>query len=167
MAATSSWPRTTLRRPGYPDLGLRVSDAERTDIADRLAHHYGEGRLDITEFDERVTRAMSAKTVGDFQGLFDDLPDVPRTPVGTLASAVNAAGTPAAGSRADRGIRDRARRQRRRGRRRGLARMVLMAVLVIVAASIAWHAVTNWIGPVMWLAILAAIILIVSRVRRR
>jgi len=160
MAATSSWPRATLRRPGYPDPGLRVSDAERADIADRLARHYGEGRLDISEFDERVTRAMSAKTVGDFQGLFDDLPD-------TLASTANAAAAPPSSrSRAsDRGIRDRARRQRGRGR--GLARMVLMAVLVIVAATVAWHAVTSWIGPIMWLAILAAVILIVSRVRRR
>jgi hypothetical protein len=160
-ASTSSRPRATLRRSGYPDPGIRVSDAERADIADRLARHYGDGRLDIAEFDERVTRAMSAKTVGDFQGLFNDLPDLPGTQAGTLAGTAKTGtgklpGTsPAA-----------ARRQRRRGRRRGLARMVLMAVLVIVAATIALHAVTSWIAPVVWLAILAAVVLIVSRVRR-
>jgi len=145
---------------------MRVSDAERADITDRLARHYGEGRLDMAEFDERVTRAMAAKTVGDFQGIFDDLPDLPGSPAGTLASTASPAGaSPAASRRArDRGAR--ARRPRPRGRR-GLTRTVLMAVLVIVAAAIAWHAVTNWIAPLMWLAILAAIIVIVSRVRRR
>jgi hypothetical protein len=146
--------RPTRRRLGYPSQGLRVSDAERADIADRLARHYGEGRLDITEFDERVTRAMSAKTAGDFHGLFDDLPNL----------ADDAPGAASTGSHRETGSRTRPQRRRRR---RGLARLVLMAVLVIVAASIAWHAVTSWIAPVMWLAILAAIIVIVSKVRRR
>jgi hypothetical protein len=147
---------------------LRVSDAERADVTDRLARHYGEGRLDMAEFDQRVTRAVSAKTVGDFQGLFDDLPDLPRTPTGTLAGPANAGAPPtsAAGSgAARRPAGHQTRRQRRR--RRGLTRLVLMSVLVIVAATIAWHALTTWIAPVIWLAILAGILLIVSRVRRR
>ena len=33
-------------RYGYTDQRLRVSDAERTEVADRLAAHFGEGRLD-------------------------------------------------------------------------------------------------------------------------
>ncbi|MCW2930631.1 MAG: hypothetical protein JWM19_1593 [Actinomycetia bacterium] len=44
---------------------LRVCDADRGAVADLLARHYGDGRLDETEFDERVTRAMAAKTGGD------------------------------------------------------------------------------------------------------
>jgi Domain of unknown function (DUF1707) len=55
---------------------LRASDAERADVADRLSKHYGDGRLDQAEFNERMERAMNAKTHGDFGGLFADLPDL-------------------------------------------------------------------------------------------
>jgi len=58
----------------YSDQHLRVSDAERQAVTDRLAEHFGDGRLDQAEFDERVGRAMSAKTRADLNGLFDDLP---------------------------------------------------------------------------------------------
>jgi DUF1707 SHOCT-like domain len=59
----------------YSDEHLRVSDAERQAVADRLAEHFGDGRLDQAEFDERVGRAMSAKTRADLGGLFADLPE--------------------------------------------------------------------------------------------
>jgi Domain of unknown function (DUF1707) len=59
----------------YSDQHMRVSDAERQAVTDRLAEHFGEGRLDQAEFDERVGRAMSAKTRADLNGLFDDLPE--------------------------------------------------------------------------------------------
>ena len=59
----------------YSDQHLRVSDAERQEVADRLGEHFAEGRLDQAEFDERAGRAMSAKTRADLSGLFDDLPD--------------------------------------------------------------------------------------------
>jgi hypothetical protein len=62
-------------RYGYTDQHLRVSDAERAEVADRLAAHFGEGRLTQAEFDERAGQAMNAKTRGDLRGLFDDLPD--------------------------------------------------------------------------------------------
>src|SRR5262249_39141960 len=63
------------RRIRYSDQHIRVSDAERNAVAEQLGAHYGDGRLDQAEFDERVTRAMAAKTRGDLDGLFDDLPD--------------------------------------------------------------------------------------------
>ena len=44
---------------------MRVSDAERQAVVDRLAEHFADGRLDHAEFDERVGRAMSAKTQAD------------------------------------------------------------------------------------------------------
>ena len=53
---------------------VRVSDAERNDVADKLARHFADGRLDQAEFKERLDTAMSAKTQGDLAGLFDDLP---------------------------------------------------------------------------------------------
>jgi Flp pilus assembly protein TadB len=46
-------------------------------VADRLSRHYQEGRLDQAEFNERLDRAMNAKTRADFNGLFADLPDLP------------------------------------------------------------------------------------------
>ena len=71
-----------LFRGPYSDQNLRVSDAERQAVADRLAEHFGDGRLDQAEFDQRVGRAMSAKTRADLSGLFDDLPEtgVPAMP---------------------------------------------------------------------------------------
>src|SRR5579871_2614026 len=68
------------RRAVPPDQ-MRVSDAERQEMADALGKHFADGRLDRSEFDERVHRAMSAKTRMDFAGLTDDLP-----PSGTPAA---------------------------------------------------------------------------------
>ena len=60
------------RRSSYAD--LRVSDAERTEVADLLSQHYGDGRLDQAEFDQRLDQAMQARTYRDLSGLFADLP---------------------------------------------------------------------------------------------
>ena len=103
--APSSQPRTRGLVPrfryGYTDQHIRVSDAERADVADRLAAHFGEGRLNQAEFDERVAQAMHATTRGDLSGLFDDLPEPgpertpgtpvrgPRSPVHPLRPYVN------------------------------------------------------------------------------
>ena len=57
------------------DQHLRVSDAERQAVTDRLAEHFADGRLDQAEFDDRVGRAMNAKTRADLSGLFSDLPE--------------------------------------------------------------------------------------------
>jgi hypothetical protein len=59
---------------------LRVSDAERNEVADKLSRHFAEGRLDQAEFKERLDAAMSAKTQGDLAGLFDDLPPLATDP---------------------------------------------------------------------------------------
>jgi hypothetical protein len=64
-----------LFRGAYSDDQLRVSDAERQEVADRLSEHFAAGRLDQAEFDERVGQAMNAKTRADLNGLFADLPD--------------------------------------------------------------------------------------------
>lgn len=69
-----------LRTRGYgprqrpADATMRVSDAERAEVADQLAQHYGDGRLDQAELDERLGQAMSAKTHADLAGLTADLP---------------------------------------------------------------------------------------------
>jgi hypothetical protein len=64
-----------LRRASWPDQGMRVSDADRAEVADRLAKHYGDGRLDQAEFDERLDRALRAKTRADLVVLLADLPE--------------------------------------------------------------------------------------------
>jgi len=93
----SSQPRTHGLVPrfryGYTDQHVRVSDAERTEVADRLAAHFGEGRLNQAEFDERVAQAMNAKTRGDLSGLFDDLPEP--GPAGTPGTPVRGQHSPA------------------------------------------------------------------------
>jgi hypothetical protein len=78
-------------RYGYTDQHIRVSDAERTEMADRLGAHFAEGRLNQAEFDERVAQAMNAKTRGDLSGLFDDLPE----PAGTPGTPVRGQYSPA------------------------------------------------------------------------
>ena len=62
------------RRAAQVNPDLRISDAERAEVADRLSKHYGDGRLDEEEFNERLDRAMNAKTQADLNGLFADLP---------------------------------------------------------------------------------------------
>jgi len=93
----SSQPRThglvARFRYGYTDQHVRVSDAERTEVADRLAAHFGEGRLNQAEFDERVAQTVNAKTRGDLSGLFDDLPEP--GPAGTPGIPVRGSHSPA------------------------------------------------------------------------
>ena len=74
---SQSWARgfSPLFSGPYSDQHMRVSDAERQAVTDRLAEHFSACRLDQAEFDERVGQAMNAKTRADLNGLFDDLPE--------------------------------------------------------------------------------------------
>ena len=54
--------------------GLRVSDADRDAVVDQLAGHFQQGRLDLTEFQDRMDRAVRARTRGDLASLLADLP---------------------------------------------------------------------------------------------
>ena len=145
MSPTSS--QQWSRRIRYSDQHLRVSDAERSTVAERLATHYSDGRLDQAEFDERVSRAMAAKTRGDLDGLFDDLPDP--EPAGASRNA--RPGDPAV--------------PYRRRRRSGFGRMLLLVVLVIAALSIVSHVLTAFAFyvPWFWIAALVAVVLLVNR----
>ena len=70
-AHSSRWARGSAG-PANPQ--MRISDADRAEVADRLSKHYSDGRLDQAEFNERLDRAMNAKTQADLNGLFADLP---------------------------------------------------------------------------------------------
>jgi hypothetical protein len=138
--ASQSWSRTFAPLFRASDQHLRVSDAERQVVADRLGEHFAEGRLDQAEFDERAGRAMSAKTRADLSGLFDDLPDASTRPQ-TGAAAVP---------------------DRRRGRRHPLLVLVLLVIVTLAAA----HAVAATV-PWLWLGFLVAIVFIATRATGR
>jgi Domain of unknown function (DUF1707) len=145
-AASQQW----TRRIRYSDQHIRVSDAERGAVAELLGQHYADGRLDQAEFDERVGQTMAAKTRGDLMGLFDDLPETDSV---TGAGPGGPAG-PAVPYQA-----------RRRG---GPLRALLVFVLVLICASIAWHTFTSlfFIGPLAWIFLAVLIFFLAARSHR-
>lgn len=56
---------------------MRISDAERDNVASILRHAAGEGRLDLEELDERRNAVYAAKTYGDLEPIIRDLPSAP------------------------------------------------------------------------------------------
>jgi len=53
---------------------LRASDADRDGVTERLRKAATEGRLTTEELDERLSRALRAKTYGELDVLLADLP---------------------------------------------------------------------------------------------
>jgi len=53
---------------------LRLSDADRDRAAAELSEHFQAGRLAADELDDRVGRALQARTAADLAPLFADLP---------------------------------------------------------------------------------------------
>jgi hypothetical protein len=76
------------------DPDMRVSQAERDEVAAALARHYADGRLSLGEYEDRVAAAYEARTGRDFEPLLADLPaPVPATtPTSTPAPAGSGAG---------------------------------------------------------------------------
>jgi hypothetical protein len=145
---------------GQGDQHIRVSDAERAEVADKLAQHFADGRLDQAEYDERVGRAMSAKTRADLTALFDDLP-------GTGAPTGGGPGQ-AQGSFADTGygVSPAWRRRRRHP--------ILFVALVVIGVWVALHIVggaLSWgfwpwaFGPWLWLFAIFAVVVLIARRR--
>jgi len=108
------------------DPGLRVSDADRDAVVTELGRHFQDGRLDQSEFGERMSAALCAKTEGDLAEL---LADLPRS--GQLAG-------PAPTGPADRMY----------GRPPLIALLPIAIVAFIVAGLISggWHHGTGWSG---------------------
>jgi hypothetical protein len=52
----------------------RASDAEREEVVERLRIAAGEGRIGHDELDERLARALSAKTYRQLHATVDDIP---------------------------------------------------------------------------------------------
>jgi hypothetical protein len=130
----------TRRRNGYS--AMRISDAERHEVADLLSKHYGDGRLDQEEFNERMDHAMRAKTYADLSELFVDLPR-------TEAELTEA---PRAG-------------HPKRGHTR-LPGAVFLVIAVIVVLSVAGHLLA-WTGSIWVWALLLGAIIYAAQARKR
>lgn len=57
-----------------PDPNLRAADADRERVAERLRQAHAEGRLEMSEFQERLEHCYRAKTFGELKELVRDLP---------------------------------------------------------------------------------------------
>ncbi len=53
---------------------MRAADRDREQIAEQLRAAHAEGRLDLTEYDQRVQQAWAARTYGELDALTVDLP---------------------------------------------------------------------------------------------
>lgn len=116
------------RRASAANPNMRVSNAERTEVADRLSKHYGDGRLDEEEFNERLDRAMKAKTQADLHDIFADLPDT--------------------SSEAPSPKEPRAMVPMRRGR--SLFPRLVFIILAVLVVSGVWHAVMHPFWGLVW-----------------
>jgi hypothetical protein len=135
-------------RAAYGNPGMRISDAERAEVSDRLSQHFSDGRLDEAEFGKRLDQAMNAVTQSDLSGLFDDLPD----------------GAAGHGGPADTRRPAKAQASRRPDgpegpvtdcrRPRSLSRVISLALFVVIAVIIG-HALSHLFIPWILIAVVA------------
>ncbi|WP_245899640.1 DUF1707 and DUF4870 domain-containing protein [Nonomuraea indica] len=77
MAGVSTPPN-----PGQvPPAHLRVTNQDREHVVEHVKAAYAEGRLDKFEFDERLERAMTARTHGDLMPIMTELYGAQAVPV--------------------------------------------------------------------------------------
>lgn len=57
---------------------MRIGDAEREQLADRLRRAHDAGQIDLDEFDQRVQQAYRARVRSDLDALVRDLPGTGR-----------------------------------------------------------------------------------------
>ncbi|MDQ6656639.1 MAG: DUF1707 domain-containing protein [Actinomycetota bacterium] len=57
------------------DARMRAADADRQLAAERLAQHFTAGRIDTSEYDDRVRQAYAVTYLDEFPRLFADLPE--------------------------------------------------------------------------------------------
>src|SRR4029453_16594929 len=72
-------PQPRSANPARQPVEPRIGDVDRDQAVGFLQEHMAQGRIDSSEFDDRMSRALNAKTASELAVLFDDLPD-PRPP---------------------------------------------------------------------------------------
>ena len=118
----------------------RISDTERQYAMDELGKHFTSGRLDMNEYDTRLTSIAEATMKSELTQLFDDLPLAPSTPANvpaTVSEPVDLMETPAMPS-------TEAMQLYRKGRN-----MKLGVVLASFVASFMLFGVSEFIGNFM------------------
>jgi hypothetical protein len=125
-----------VRPPGPPPSAMRVSNVERTEVTNALCRHFGDGRLDEAELNDRLALAAAAKTRADLAPLLADLPSLERE--------------------------EPAPRPARPPRRVG---WIVLAVLVVVAMAGAVAHTTAAIVHVPWLLVALVVWLVLRRSR--
>ncbi|MGJ4133989.1 DUF1707 SHOCT-like domain-containing protein [Corynebacterium macclintockiae] len=53
---------------------IRISDVDRSNAISTLGEHFADGRLTMTEYEERVQQATAAVSEGELEQIFSDLP---------------------------------------------------------------------------------------------
>jgi hypothetical protein len=119
---------------------IRASDAERDEAVAQLREHFAAGRLTAAESQDRIGRALEARTMGELDGLTTDLPVLgpaggsPGRPVPGRTSAPEPSRTAAAVSQPD--------------PERDTARLTALALGAIVAAyGVTWLVTGIWWFP--------------------
>jgi hypothetical protein len=141
-----------LRRASWPGADMRVGDAERAEIADHLARHFSDGRLDEAEFSDRLDKAMRAKTMADLSGLLSDLPGgEPAQEEGGRRHQRKMLKVQLERERLALRGEQRAHRQLERELRRRTLRWIPLLIALIVGAIVIAHTLTHSIGA--WLVI--------------
>lgn len=108
---------------GTPDRDVRIGTEEREQAVQLLGQHLSAGRLELAEFEERVTAVYAARTAGQLAALFRDLPGpspMPYRPV-------------------------------RRVPRRAILLVLLILALVVLVADVAFP--PFFLIPVCWLVL--------------
>ena len=72
-------------QPSQPPRGIRISDADREGAAARLHQALAEGRISLTELEERLAVVYAAKYEADLRPPLADLPG-PEVPVGSAGA---------------------------------------------------------------------------------
>ena len=146
--------------PAGPSPRMRAGTTDRQAAVDRLSTHFADGRLDATEFDQRVATAYSSTYLDELTPLFADLPQArPQHPSWAAGPPGPAWSGPSAGGRGA---------GRRNGRRTGPPPHVRLGLIVLLIFTVIWSigAVGHGFFPVplLWLVI---VLLMVGRMRHR
>ena len=121
-------PRSPQNNPRNRD--YRIGDAERQKAMDDLGKHFTAGRLDITEYDNRLTNVAEAIMWSDLIPIFSDLPAI--TDTNTSAAIPHATGIP----EEDKFSRSEIEESYRSGRRIKLGVMILMFMAAVSSTLI-------------------------------
>jgi hypothetical protein len=76
---------------------MRASDSDRDAVVSDLSEHLQAGRLTAGEFDERIGRALAARTWGELRDLLADLPATRLAPQAPAARSSSAQPSPRSG----------------------------------------------------------------------